>query len=406
MLGDDPYGRTTEGRDCSECHDVRRPRGSKLGACGSVPATMSLTPDPTRIVRVEPSRLEEAMSALLGAGPAAAKRFVDQAHTSRVVLDHLWCLTDSHGRYRAAVLAVPSPGRASMLLATRARDEEDARQFGPLIAAAAVGSAPFADIAQALVEPTRVHDIAAYQYGGLARMADLEYLERSLPRAGILEPSPVPPGWSVESVALPAELARETPDGITPAMRAELIAVLERSYLDTLDCPGLAGMRATSDVLVGHFGTGARTRHWLVARQIDPTAGSALGQAATPAAARREPRRDGHGADEHIRVHGEDDAASRASLCVRSNVHGVCLMNVTPDGSDAELVYLGLAPEARGKGIGQALLAHGLHACSRSRCASVSLAVDTRNVFARRLYERNGFRRVSTRVALVRKTHA
>jgi hypothetical protein len=27
-------------------------------------------------------------------------------------------------------------------------------------------------------------------------------------------------------------------------------------------------------------------------------------------------------------------------------------------------------------------------------------------VFARRLYETNGFRRVSTRIALVRKTHA
>ena len=78
MLGDNPYGRTTEGLDCSECHDVRRPRGSKLGACGSVPATMSLTPDPTRIVRVEPSadgtRLLAtlAVSVLAAAAPAAA----------------------------------------------------------------------------------------------------------------------------------------------------------------------------------------------------------------------------------------------------------------------------------------------------------------------------------------------
>ncbi|MFM1866628.1 MAG: hypothetical protein RL591_36 [Planctomycetota bacterium] len=376
-------------------------------------------PDSTRIVRVEPARLEEAMSALLGAGPAAAKRFVEQARASRVVLDYLWCLTDAHGRYRAAVLAVPSPGRASMLLATRARDREDATQFGPLIAEAATGSASFADIAQALVEPARTHDIAAYECGGLSRMAELEYLERSLPRAGILEPSPVPPGWSIEPVADPAELARETPDGLAQSTRAALIAALERSYLDTLDCPGLAGMRATRDVLLGHFGTGARTRHWLVARQLDANhhASHDANHDASHNASLNANRSANHDRDTRERPLSHDSSSeaargdsqelrTREQIHARGTVQGVCLMNVTPDGSDAELVYLGLAPEARGKGIGQALLTHGLHACSRSRCASVSLAVDTRNVFARRLYETNGFRRVSTRIALVRKTHA
>lgn len=338
---------------------------------------MSLTPDPTRIVRGEPSRLEEAMSALLGAGPAAARRFVEQAQTSRVSLDHLWCLLDDAGRYRSAVLAVPSPGRASMLLVTRTRDAAEAKQFGPLIAAAATGSASFADIAQALVEPTRIHDIAAYEYGGLRRMADLEYLERSLPRAGILETSPVPAGWSIELAAPPSVLAGENPNAIPEATRDELVATLERTYLDTLDCPGLAGMRATKDVLVGHFGTGARTRHWLVARR-----------------------------SRDINQVAEERTPASNSARARNTALGICLLNVTPDGSDAELVYLGLAPEARGQGIAQALLTHGLHACSRSRCATVSLAVDARNVFARRLYERNGFRRVSTRVALVRRTHA
>ena len=317
------------------------------------------------------------MSALLGAGPAAARRFVEQAQTSRVSLDHLWCLIDDAGRYRSAVLAVPSPGRASMLLVSRTRDAEEARQFGPLIAAAAAGSASFADIAQALVEPTRVHDIAAYEYAGLQRMAELEYLERSLPRAGILEPSPPPKGWSIEPAAPPNVLAGESPDAIPEATRAELVATLERTYLNTLDCPGLAGMRATKDVLVGHFGTGARTRHWLVARHSHETDNCT-----------------------HEKPHARESAGARGTA------HGVCLLNVTPDGSDAELVYLGLAPEARGQGIAQALLMYGLHACSRSRCATVSLAVDARNVFARRLYERNGFRRVSTRVALVRSTRA
>jgi len=396
MLGDNPYGRSTEGGDCSECRAVRRQQGSKLGTCGSVPSTMSRTPDPTRIVHVEPSRLDEAMSALLGAGPAAAARFVEQARASRVALEHLWCSTDAQGRYRAAVLAVPSPGRASMLLATRARDADDAHQLGPLIAAAIAGSAPFADIAQALIEPARVHDITAFEVGGLTRMADLEYLERGLPRAGIIETPPTPSGWTIEPAGTPVQLAGNEVEAIPADTREELVTALEQTYLDTLDCPGLAGMRATKDVLVGHFGSGARPRHWLVARQ---TSSSEVADS-SPAPL---PRQDGPQQDNQQ----VDALPPRVSQTDgrRGPVQGVCLLNVTPDGSGAELVYLGLAPAARGHGIAQALLAHGLHACSRSRCTSVSLAVDARNVFARRLYERNGFRRVSTRVALVCKTH-
>ncbi|MFM7259381.1 MAG: GNAT family N-acetyltransferase, partial [bacterium] len=147
------------------------------------------------------------------------------------------------------------------------------------------------------------------------------------------------------------------PHALPANVRTELCSTLERSYVDTLDCPGLAGMRRTQDVLDGHFGTGARTRHWLAARE--------------------------HGA-----------------------MRGVCLLNVGADGSSAELVYLGLAPEARGRGVAAALLAHGMHACSRSRCTSITLAVDARNTHAARLYATNGFHRASSRIALVRSTQS
>ncbi|MFM7259286.1 MAG: hypothetical protein ACKO3W_01655, partial [bacterium] len=215
---------------------------------------MTPSSEPFHILPASPGRLEEAMSALLGAGPSAAARFVRQARSSGVSLDHLWCLVDERDRYRATVLSVSSPGRAAMLLATHPRDFEDADQIGRLIARAAEGSAKFADIAQALVDPARTLDVRAFERGGLRRMADLDYLERSLPRSGTLEVPPPPEGWSIEPVAPTHVLGGTDPHALPANVRTELCSTLERSYVDTLDCPGLAGMRRTQDVLDGHFG--------------------------------------------------------------------------------------------------------------------------------------------------------
>lgn len=315
---------------------------------------MSATPRELTVVRAPPERVEDALSALLAAGPAAASRFARQAESSRIALDRMWCLADEAGRYRMAVLAVPSLGRTAMLLASHPRSREEAALLGQAISTAAEGCADACDIAQALVEPSRPLDLEAFEAGGLVRLATLEYLERNLPRAGVLEPAPVPAGWTIDPAADPALLRGADPEALGADTRAMLVALLESSYRDTRDCPGLAGMRRTRDVLDGHFGLGARPRLWFVARESGV------------------PR-------------------------------GVCLVNGAPDAHSAELVYLGLSPEARGKGVARALLAAALHACSLARVGVVSLAVDALNEPARRLYLAHGFRRVSSRVALVRR---
>ncbi|MFM1823190.1 MAG: hypothetical protein RI967_1456 [Planctomycetota bacterium] len=308
---------------------------------------------PLSVVRAAPERTEEAMGALLSAGPSAAARFVRQAETSRIALDRIWCLAGPDGRYRSAVLAVAARGRTVMLLATRARDAAQAQAIAPAIAAAAEGCADAGDIAQSLLEPERTHDASAFTLAGFRALATLEYQERALPRLGAPEPSPVPEGWTIAPVAGDEELAGDDPRILSPAAREELVRVLESTYRDTLDCPGLAGMRRTEDVLEGHFGTGRRRRFWLVARR---------------------------------------DGVARA----------VCLLNGAPDGASAELAYFGVAPEARGSGIAAAILAAGVRACATARVASIQLAVDARNAPAKRLYERHGFRTVSSRLALVR----
>jgi len=305
------------------------------------------------VVRSDPARTTEAMSALLGAGPAAASRFAEQAVAASIRLDLVWCVQDQLGRYRLAVLAVPSVGRTAMLIASHARSLDDVANLTPAISAAAEGVADVADIAQALVDPSHLLDVAAFERGGLRRIAVLDYLERQLPRTGTLNLPVVPPQWTIEPLASRAQLDGSDPHALGGATRAELVALLDETYVGTRDCPGLAGMRRTSDVLDGHFGSGARRRHWLIAR------------------------RDG-------------------KAC------GLCLLNGSPDGRSAELAYFGIAHFARGNGLGTLLLARGLHACSADRMSTVTLALDAENEPARALYDAAGFRKTISRVALVK----
>jgi len=317
---------------------------------------MSAVERALHVVRASPDRAEEALSALLAAGPAASARFARQAETAKIALDRIWCLADDLGRYRMAVLAVPSLGRTAMLLASHPRTLDEAQVLGRAIAAAAEGCADVSDIAQALIEPSRPFDIAAFEAGGLKQLATLDYLEKEIPRsrtASAAPRAPLPPGWTLGPVADPRVLAGADPHALGDACRTEIAGVLDESYKDTRDCPGLAGMRRTLDVLDGHFGLGVRPRFWLVAR------------------------RDGRAL-------------------------GVCLVNGSPDAANAELVYLGLAREARGHGIARALLDEILQICAQARVGILSLAVDELNDPARRLYLSRGFRRTSARIAFVR----
>ena len=234
--------------------------------------------------------------------PSAARRFIDQAVRASIRLDYLWCLADRDGRYRMAVLSVPSLGRTAMLIASRARTSKDVPELARLIRAAADGSESESDLAQGLLDPTHSLDILAYEMAGLERMALLEYLERALPRAGTLARPEIPAGLSIKAAAPRTILSGDDASRLPAEARATLTAVLESTYVDTLDCPGLAGLRATSDVLDGHFGVGARRRHWLILRR-------------------------------------------NGAAC------GVCLLNDSPDGTSSELAYFGLAPAVRGLGL-------------------------------------------------------
>src|SRR5690606_38925319 len=166
------------------------------------------------------------------------------------------------------------------------------------------------------------------------------YLSRAVPSARYKPVLKWPEGASIEPY--------------TDEARNDFLVALDASYEETLDCPELRGLRATSDVLEGHMAT--------------PTFDPALWTL--------------------MRLNGAPV--------------GVLLLNPSPASRSVELVYFGLARAARGRGIERTLLRHGLRLVAGRREKHIALAVDERNEPARGLYASEGFRRVFSKSAFIR----
>ncbi|MHC4218042.1 MAG: GNAT family N-acetyltransferase [Planctomycetota bacterium] len=303
--------------------------------------------NPGSIVQVGAARRSEAIARLVSTGPAidrrAVQHFLHYAETNAVSLDGLWARLGPGGRIEATVLAVPSPGRTAMIFATHPTVPEQAPGIARVVDHACGQVATWkVDLAQALVDPGEALDRRMLQTAGFQELAVLSYLERPLNRAN----PPTPPQWPAD-VRIRLEPYRDTLDG-------DLGTMLERSYEQTLDCPGLYGLRRTEDIIAGHKATG----------RFNP--------------------------------------ALWTMMWVDEEPAGVVLINPFPGHKTTELVYIGLAPFARGRGLGRQLLRHGLGLVHGRRERSVTLAVDERNTPALALYDAEGFRPAVQRVALIR----
>jgi GNAT superfamily N-acetyltransferase len=139
----------------------------------------------------------------------------------------------------------------------------------------------------------------------------------------------------------------------TPDQKPLFLDALERTYVQSLDCPELTGLRTAADVLAGHRATG-------------------VFDAALWWAAKR---------------HGEPV--------------GLILLNRIPRERTLEVVYMGVARPARGTGVADALLHRAIETVSRKDVKGLTLAVDERNAPARRMYARWGFAEVDLRDAWI-----
>jgi ribosomal protein S18 acetylase RimI-like enzyme len=298
------------------------------------------------IVQVGAARRSEAIERLVSAGPAidrrAVEHFLNYAETNAVNLDGLWSRVGADGRFEATVLAVPSPGRTAMVFASHPRSADQGTGIAELVDHACRQVAAWdVDLAQALLDPGETVERRTFEAAGFQELAVLSYLERPISR-----PVPPVPKWPA---GLPVRV-----EAYRDELEADLATILERSYEQTLDCPGLYGLRRTADIIAGHKATG----------RFDPSLWSLLFVDRQPA--------------------------------------GVVLINAFPGHRTAELVYIGLAPFARGRGLGRPLLRHGLRLLHARHERSITLAVDQRNAPALALYESEGFRPAVQRVALIR----
>jgi mycothiol synthase len=126
------------------------------------------------------------------------------------------------------------------------------------------------------------------------------------------------------------------------------------SYEQSLDCPALTGRRSIDDVIAGHKAAGQfHPEHWFV-------------------------------------------------LVLDDEPAGVVLLNCTPGTEAVELVYLGLSPRFRGRGLGDVLMQRAQHTAAAAGCRQIALAVDAQNRPALKLYYRHGLGWVCNRVAMLR----
>jgi ribosomal protein S18 acetylase RimI-like enzyme len=241
----------------------------------------------------------------------------------------------------AICLWVPSPGRTAMIFTPGMSDYPDAAEAARAAIEAALQDARQAGVllVQAMLEPADAAGKTVFAAAGLTKLATLSYMERRPPLH--------PPAFE-----LPADLTMAAYEARTHGSFAEAIS---RSYADTLDCPALSGIRDIEDVVEGHKAVG----------HFDPQLWSVI-------------------------LRGQEPIGCLLLAEIRAR-------------QGLELVYLGLAPAGRGRGLGRVLMQRVLAIAARRHFAVTTLAVDAANVPALRLYRRCGYTSVAQRVAMIRR---
>lgn len=300
-----------------------------------------------QIRRVYRHEIEPAMRLILanavgGENEELIREFLSMAVSRGLNLAAIWAAVDSAEVVRWAALPMPLAGRAMLLMTPpRLRPGVTGAHVTALIngilADAQQGGIR---IVQALIE----NDYRAVQRAlldaGFIDVAELIYLSRQVrtPLAGRL---------------LPERYRIWNYDAMTHSRFSRCI---ERSYIDSKDCPALSGKRDMEDIIAGHKAAG----------EFDPRLWMLISD----------------GSDNDV---------------------GVLLLNRLQRQEGYELVYVGLVPEARGIGLADAMLRTAFNILIAEGGGTVITACDANNAPARALYYRHGFGYLYSRFALVKE---
>jgi mycothiol synthase len=305
---------------------------------------------------VAPDEIRPALSLILAGGnePAAERQvteFLRITAARGIDLTRL-VIAESAGRILWALLPVETRGRTLQVLSPNhlmaAAHLEAAGQL--IEEVCAIYAARGTQLVQVLVEPGAGDVRGLYLQHHFMELAKLIYLQAPV-RPG--KPAPQPP----------PEFYFEQYSSTTHELFA---AAIRDSYRHSLDCPALSGLRDIDDVIQGHRAAGGPTsdnafdgRHWRVLLHRRP-------------------------------------APQPPVPC------GVLLLCRIETNEAMELVYLGLSPEMRGRGLGDLLLHQAFSDAAADAAGRLTLAVDSRNHPALALYFRHGFGRVAEKMAILR----
>jgi ribosomal protein S18 acetylase RimI-like enzyme len=194
-------------------------------------------------------------------------------------------------------------------------------------------------LAQFLVSPDAEVSDEVVQAGDFQKLAKLAYLHVELDSLTAARSS-------IRLVLQPN--ASADPDGF-----GEL---LQRTYVDSQDCPRLNGVRDPADILAGYREQGTfQAERWFTVQ------------------------------------HDDRDI-------------GALILTVHEDTGNWELVYMGLVPEARGAGLGREILEFGMWQAKQGGAERLVLAVDQSNQPALDMYQQAGFNAWDYRTVYARMT--
>jgi ribosomal protein S18 acetylase RimI-like enzyme len=268
---------------------------------------------------------------------------LNEAERGEIDLSGLWVIRRKDGRVTGAMLTQVLPGRVAAVWAPEVRPSWRRAKFAAQLVQSALAELQARGIrlAQAVLDESAGSQAAQdLEHGGMPRITELLYLERET-------------GTPLECTSRPSrylglsESCSSTTFDWRPfdaAVEAEFRSVLHATYQGSLDMPELDGARSLDDILQGHRCAGRFVAdRWQLGR-----------------------------------IAGEPQAAA------------VLLLAEIPERSVWEIIYLGLTPAARGRGLGREALGHALE-LARPHVPWVELAVDLRNYPATRLYQSSGF---------------
>lgn len=233
------------------------------------------------------------------------------------------------GKLAASCVGVESPGRMALVYLPP-RSSYSSRSASLVAALQALQACAWERsivILQALVSPEDAASAAVLKRGGFRFLAELAYQDCL--------------------IATAPDSPRRCPGlrfvTYSPLTHPQFVETLDRTYVGSLDCPALTGVRETPDVLAAHQAAGVfDPRLWLLA------------------------------------LHEQKPV-------------GILLLSQVLSRPALEVVYMGVVADARGLGVGDALLDCAVTQCRRRGLDHLTLAVDAENTPALNLYARWGF---------------